>query len=50
MLFLVLLAFPVLEWPYPEQAQEEVPALLPLLPQAEALTDRNQPEQSLQKT
>jgi hypothetical protein len=46
----VLLAFPVLEQPFPEQAQEEVLAWLPLLPQAEALTDRNQPTQSLQKT
>ena len=49
-LFLVLPASPVLELPFPEQAQEEVLALLPLLPQAEALTDRNRPAQSLQKT
>jgi hypothetical protein len=49
-LFLVLPASPVPEQPYPEQAQEEVLALLPLLPQAEAMMDRNQPEQSLQKT
>ncbi len=48
--FLVLPASPVPEQLFPEQAQEEVLALLPLLPQAEAMMDRNQPARSLQKT
>jgi hypothetical protein len=49
-LLLALLASPVLGQPFPEQAQEEVLALLPLLPRAEARTDRNQPAQNLRKT
>jgi hypothetical protein len=49
-LSLALPASQVPEQPFPEQAQEEVLALLPLLPQAGALMDRNQPVQSLQKT
>jgi hypothetical protein len=52
-LVLVLVLSPVLpaslEQLFPEQAQEEVPVLLPLS-QAEAMMDRNQPVQSLQKT
>ncbi len=48
-LFLVLPASPVPEQLFPEQAQEEVLALLPLS-QAEAMMDRNQPARSLQKT
>ena len=47
-LFPVLPASPVPEQPFQEQAQEEVLALLPLLP-AEAMKDRNQPVQILQK-
>jgi hypothetical protein len=49
-LFLVLLVSPVLELPFQEQALEEVLALLPLLPQAEAQKDRNPLRQSPQKT
>jgi hypothetical protein len=48
-LFPVLPASPVPEQLFQEQAQEEVLALLPLS-QAEAMMDRNQPVQSLQKT
>ncbi|HVN22689.1 MAG TPA: hypothetical protein VMT71_01860 [Syntrophorhabdales bacterium] len=47
-LSLALPVSPVLEQLFPEQAQEEVLVLLPLLP-AEALKDRNRPVQILQK-
>ncbi|HME46087.1 MAG TPA: hypothetical protein VKF36_23585 [Syntrophorhabdales bacterium] len=49
-LFLVLPVSPVPELPFPEQAQEEVRALLPLLLEAEAPKDRNRLVQSSQKT
>jgi len=51
-LWLVLPAFPELVEPFPELAEEEVPALLPLLPQAVSAQPmaRNRPVQSSQKT